>query len=96
MGGLSALAEYSMIEDNAYPTYIIPKKEIGGVNLRDKLISPKDNNKGCRVQEVGYFVSFPGGKTIDPLSLVLSLSEEEKNDERVEKSVREMLKEYVW
>ena len=32
----------------------------------------------------------------DPFSVVLSLMEEEKQDERINISVKEMLEEYVW
>ena len=95
-GGMSALADYSMISDNDYPTYIISKKDISKYDIRTNQVSVKREKIGCVVQEVGYIVSFSKGKTIDPLSLVLSLSDEDKNDERVEKSVREMLEEYVW
>ena len=35
-------------------------------------------------------------KTEDPMSVALSLTEAEKQDERVDISVDEMLEEYVW
>jgi hypothetical protein len=41
-------------------------------------------------------VSFGKGDAIDPLSLLLSLTDDEKADERIEISIREMLEEYVW
>ena len=95
-GGMSALADYSMISDNNYPTYVIPKKEMRSVDIKKKQVSAQFDNVGCAVQEVGYIVDFNRGKDIDPLSLVLSLADEEKEDERIEISIREMLEEYVW
>lgn len=95
-GGMSALDDYSMIADNNYPTYVISKKEMSGADIKNKQVSGKSDDVKCAVQEVGYIVDFNGGKDIDPLSLALSLSDEEKDDERVEISVREMLEEYVW
>ena len=50
----------------------------------------------CIVQELGYIISFGDGKAIDPLSAALLITEDEKQDERVEMAVDEMLEEYVW
>lgn len=51
---------------------------------------------GCVVLELGYFIDY-GQKSIqDPLSVALSLTDEEKLDERVMISINEMLEEYVW
>ena len=95
-GGMSALAEYSMISDNKYPTYVVAKKDIKDLALKDRLVDIKKDEPGCIIQEVGYVISFGNGDAIDPLSLFLSLSDDEKADERIEISVREMLEEYVW
>ena len=95
-GGMSALAEYSMISDNKYPTYVVAKKDIKDLALKDRLVDIKKDEPSCIIQEVGYVVSFDKGDAIDPLSLLLSLSDGEKKDERIEISIREMLEEYVW
>lgn len=95
-GGMSALAEYSMISDNKYPTYVVAKKDIKDLALKDRLVDINKDEPGCIIQEVGYVVSFGKGDAIDPLSLLLSLSDNEKADERIEISIREMLEEYVW
>lgn len=95
-GGMSALAEYSMISDNKYPTYVVAKKDIKDLALKDRLVDIKKDEPSCIIQEVGYVVSFDKGDAIDPLSLLLSLSDDEKKDERIEISIREMLEEYVW
>lgn len=95
-GGISALAEYSMISDNKYPTYIVTKKELKSLELKDQQVAVKYDEPGCVVQEVGYIVSYKDESVIDPLSLLLSLPDDEKADERIEKSLREMLEEYVW
>ena len=52
---------------------------------------------GCVVLELGYLTDFFGKKGLqDPLSVVLSLTEEEQEEERVDISINEMLEEYVW
>lgn len=51
---------------------------------------------GCVVLELGYFIDFYGKKIQDPLSIVLSITKDELEDERVGISINEMLEEYVW
>ena len=48
------------------------------------------------IQEVGYIIPYKDDEDMDPLSLSLSVSIDEKADVRIEKAVREMLEEYVW
>ena len=95
-GGLSALADYSMIEDNSYPTYIVAKKDISSLGLKDIQIDVKRKIPGCVIQEVGYIIPYKDDEDMDPLSLSLSVPIDEKADVRIEKAVREMLEEYVW
>lgn len=51
---------------------------------------------GCVVLELGYFIDFKGKNIEDPLSVALTLTETEKQEERIHISIEEMLKEYVW
>ena len=51
---------------------------------------------GCVVLELGYFIDFYGKKIQDPLSIVLSMTKDELEDERIGISINEMLEEYVW
>ena len=51
---------------------------------------------GCVVLELGYFVDFENKGLEDPLSVALSLTEAEKQDERINISIKEMLEKYVW
>lgn len=93
--GISALCEYSLLSDNDYPTYAVTKKEItdSGVKLVRQV--GKSEEIGCVVLELGYFIDFMGKGVQDPLSVTLSLTEEEREEERVDISVKEMLKEHV-
>ncbi len=94
-GGMSALSDYSMIEDNKYPTYAVLKKDINKCGINDTKLSSKGEEPSCIVQKLGYIIPFNNGKDMDPLSVSLSLKEE-LSDERVKKSVDKMLEEYVW
>ena len=94
--GISALCEYSPLSDNVYPTYSVTKKELkdNGVKV-EKQVSELEEI-GCVVLELGYFIDFSGKGLQDPLSVVLSLTGEEQEEERVDISISEMLEEYVW
>ena len=94
--GISALCEYSLLSDNVYPTYAVTKRELktSGVKV-EKQVSELEEI-GCVVLELGYFIDFLGKGFQDPLSVVLSLTGEEQEEERVDISINEMLEEYVW
>lgn len=94
--GITALCEYSLLSDNDYPTYAITKKEISETEIKKMKRVCRGEEIGCVVLELGYFIDFENKKIEDPLSVVLSLSDEEKQDERVSISINEMLEEYVW
>ncbi|MBO4725067.1 MAG: hypothetical protein J5622_01020 [Firmicutes bacterium] len=94
--GISALCDYSLLSDNRYPTYAVTKKEIAASGVNSASQVGIGEEVGCAVLELGYFIDFDGKGTQDPLSVALSLTEEELRDERVEGSVEDMLEEYVW
>ena len=94
--GISALCEYSMLSDNPYPTYGIMKKELKVTNIKAFRQVSVGEEIGCIVLELGYFIDYRNKGLQDPFSVWMSLSEKEKQDERIAKSVNEMLEEYVW
>jgi hypothetical protein len=94
--GISALCEYSMLSDNEYPTYAITKKEITDIGIKKMKQVRMGEEIGCVVLELGYFIDYNNKNVEDPMSVVLSLTEIEKQDERINIQVNEMLKEYVW
>lgn len=95
IAGISALAEYSLLEDNAYPTYAILKKDLKNIDFENAVVY-EDEDIGCVALELGYFIDCFKNSVADPITVYLSLSENELNDERIEISVREMMEEYVW
>ena len=94
--GISALCEYSLLSDNDYPTYAVTKKEIKDSGVKTARQAGSSEDIGCVVLELGYFIDFGGKEMQDPLSVALSMTEEERADERVGISINEMLEEYVW
>ncbi len=94
--GISALCEFSMLSDNGYPTYAVIKNELKETNIkRIRKISIAEEI-GCEVLELGYFIEYNGKLVQDPLSVMLSLTAEDLEDERVQICIEEMLEEYVW
>ena len=96
LSGLSALAEYSMLTDNPYPTVAFEKVQIQELNPNAWKQVPQIEQPVCVAHEVGYLLPFGNHNAIDPLSAALMLTEEDKTDPRVETSLNEMLEEYVW
>ena len=93
--GLSALCQYSILSDNTYPTYAVTKEDITESGVREKKLAGKNEEKGSVVLELGYFIDVVKKGIQDPLSVSLSLGDY-ADDERVQISVEEMFKEYVW
>ena len=95
-GGISALCEYTLLSDNDYPTYGITKKDITSSGIRNMDQARTGEEKGCVVLELGYYIAFGDKGVQDPLSVSLSLTDKEKQDERVIMAIKEMLEENVW
>lgn len=94
--GLSALCEFSMLSDNTYPTYAVVKNELKENKIKQLRQISSGEEIGCEVLELGYFIEYNGKMVQDPFSLMLSLTTEELEDERVQTCIEEMLEEYVW
>jgi hypothetical protein len=91
--GMSALAAYSMLGDNSYETYGIDREEARNVRIDDYKRLPKTEVPGCMVQVLRYKISM--GNMVDPISAILSLTEKEKSDPRVEGAIEDTLEE-IW
>jgi len=94
--GISALCEFSMLSDNVYPTYAVTKGDLKKKNIKKIRQISIGEEIGCEVLELGYFIEYNGKMVQDPLSVMLSLSAEDLEDERVQICIEEMLEEYVW
>ncbi len=96
MSGMSALAHYSLIIDNDYPTYGVAKEHLKDLQIENYKLSEKDDTPACVLHELGYSILFRDGKAVDPLTVLLLVSDDEKNDPRIAMAIDEMLEEYVW
>ena len=96
LSGTSALAQYSMLDDDSCITYALRKDQIRESGIKEIREVLQNEEPACYVQEVGYILPFGDGKAVDPLSLTLMLTEEDLEDPRVESCKNKMLEEYVW
>jgi hypothetical protein len=91
LGGMTALSWYTIINDNAYRTYAITKELAKSLQIGDIPCVPKGEVPAEVIQVVQYDIPFGDGTVIDPLSAILSLSEEEKKEPRVEAAIDEIV-----
>ena len=77
-------------------TYAVTKKELKASGVKEEKQASELEEIGCVVLELGYFFDFLEKGLQDPLSVSLSLTREEQEEERVDISMNEMLEEYVW
>ena len=96
LAGMTALAHYSMLDEEEYPILAVTKRELSYLDLSERNITPAGELPGCMIQEIGYWIPFEAGRALDPLSVVLSLNEEALADPRISMAADEMLEEYVW
>lgn len=94
--GYSALSDYSMLEDNVFPTYALTKDALSQFRKNQYAECLSEEQPLSIVQELGYQIPFLDGKDIDPLSVSLIISQKDREDPRVDKAIDEMLENYVW
>lgn len=93
LGGISALCELSMLQDNPWPTLAATKAQERALELTAaNLIDPTEpDDPACVVQVMRYEPATTTEHAIDPLSAILSLSDYERNDPRVAAEVENVM-----
>jgi len=92
-GGISAICHYSMLADNPYTVYAASKDKAKTLDLGKIPVIPKDEIPEMVVQVIRYDIEYKDSVAIDPLTAILSLTDEDKNDPRVEAAIHEILEE---
>jgi hypothetical protein len=94
--GQSALALYSMIGDPKWPTYAVgasPWKKAAGRNIQI-LLEPEPGASEWQIWSYSPRLGFDAQKTVDPLSLTLSL--QDSTDERIRIALDELKERFPW
>lgn len=98
VSSLSAISHFTMLADNSYTTYAMPKQHARELHPENLPQVPHDEIPASVIQIIGYFYPFGDSSesAIDPLSAVLSLNEEELNDPRIEGAVQKIMEEFIY
>lgn len=94
--GVSAICEYSGLQDNPYPTYAVTKRDLQRFQIKTREQALTEDEIGCVVHELGYCIDFKEKGVIDPLTVYLSMTEEQKRDDEIKLYIDKMLNEQVW
>jgi len=95
LGGLSAVCYYSMLSDNPWTVYAVSKETANTLALNKIPQIPKDETPDIIIQILRYDIKYPDTSAIDPLTAILSLTDEEKTDPRVEIVIEQILEDKV-
>jgi hypothetical protein len=91
LGGISAICHYSMLADNPYTTYATLKDEAKSLERSKSQLVPEEENPVMVIQVMRYEFKYRDACAIDPLTAILSLTDEEKADPRVEAAIEGVL-----
>ena len=95
--GLTAISHFSMLADNSFVTYAITRQALKDLHPEKLPQVPRGELPAAVIQVMGYACLYESTDVlvIDPLSAVLSLTQEELNDPRIEGAVKEIVEEFV-
>nr|WP_289706435.1 HTH domain-containing protein [Enterocloster clostridioformis] len=92
-GGLTAIAEYSMLADNAFPTFAVTKEEYRELEIERCKLQPNTEVPVCMMQVLRYKIENKG--FIDPISATLCITGLEQEDPRIKSAVEEILEDIL-
>lgn len=94
--GMSALSDLTMIADDQVPTYAVDRKAISAFVNAGKVVVMPDRDEADALIEVWRYDPAVLGKCglVDPLSLQLSV--DEIDDERVQKELEHLMRDFKW
>jgi len=95
-GGLTALAQYSMLAPPAYPTYALSREDWKLQRQRHRIVElPAPDPEAQEIEVWSYPPAlFAESQLVDRLSLYLSLKDDA--DERVQAALAEMMRKFAW
>ena len=93
LGGMSAVCHYSMLADNSYTTYALAKDANKEYELGKLPPVPDDETPDMVIHVMRYDVEYNDAPAIDPLTAILSLSDDDTADPRVEAAIESILEE---
>ena len=95
LGGMSALCYYSMLSDNPHTVYAVTKDTAKTLKLNKLPSIPSAESPIMVIQVMRYNLDYRGNKAVDPLTAILSLTNNYKDDPRVEAAIEEVLEKHL-
>lgn len=94
LAGISALAELTMISPSSCPVFAVSKKQFSVIKSQNEIRVVKDEFDSQFELEIWYYspALFGGLKTVDNLSLYLSLRDQD--DERIQHSLKNLMENF--
>lgn len=93
-GGLSAIARYSMLADNDFPTFAVTREEFRKLGIQQYKIQPRTETPVCLVHVLRYKLENAGA--IDPISATLCIPKEEQEEPRMGNAMKEILEDVFY
>jgi len=84
-----------MLSENNCMIYAVPNDVSRTMHLSGKQLVPVGETPLLTVQVLGYSYDYHDNTAVDPLTAILSLSEKDKQDPRVESAINEILEEHL-
>ena len=91
LSGMSAICHYSMLADDSYTVYAISRDIAKKLNPRKLPLVPDDESPMMVIQVIRYDLAYRDSAAVDPLTAILSMTDEEMADPRVETAIEEIL-----
>ena len=91
LSGMSAISHYSMLNDNNYVTYSVSSDVSRTLVLPKNILVPDNEIPFMVLQVMRYEIKYNDSLAIDPLSAILTLSDEDKENSRVASAIDEIL-----
>ena len=95
LGGMSAVCHYSMLSDNEYKTYAVTRGVEKYLEFSKEIRVPDNEQPHIIMQILGYDYEHNDCNVVDPLTAVLSLTDEEKEDPRIGLAVEQILEDFL-
>ena len=96
LGGISAICHYSMLSDNSFMIYAVSKDAAKTLELNKLPQIPEDETPDIVVQVMRYEIEYQDNIAIDPLTAILSLTDDEKADPRMEAAIEQILEDNLY
>jgi hypothetical protein len=95
LSGETALAKYSMLEAPRIPICAVTPAQAREITAKNEIHDYDDSLAWTKIQVMGYLLECGKRKVIDPISVILSLKNEDFDDPRIMSAIRNIERMYL-